>query len=499
MNRTAWIFVFIPLVMTLGCHSARVKEIATEPNMPLEEVCISIDSPVSNTEPNTLFEPDRFVLSGSLGIDDVTLMGLPGDPNSLTNGTYSVTVDAGWSGTVTPEKEGYVFSPASRSYEPFTQDIRHEIYVAQATVTDYGPTGPENAGLEPQPLTGILKLGGVPIQGITLRTLATSMTAVTDVNGFFMLSVPADWTGTLKLESPRSVSENPVVGPRASGFGTGKDGENSGSGATRTAKRCELTQEAGDIGVYRRYSRTQSSCKISRSKPDRILRQAPRTAKNDVCTKEAILECELEIGMDDIESAAETAPETLRTSKVPPQEEPLITLGTPSLSREATIELEHDLRIMCQLLSEEAFGISLVKGDPNSEPRPIYLPGEGALFNICLDWPLADQLPEPNAPEASVRWKTARESTRRQAASHGALEKLHQMKTQAFIERMTHCLVHAAHIRHLSDDDYITIHVWGPAPSGSLVIRARLKDINDYAEAVLTDETFEELVVLRLH
>jgi len=70
----------------------------------------------------------------------------------------------------------------------------------------------------------------------------------------------------------RSVSENPVVGPRASGFlelfhllvdqgsrccVTGKDGE------------------AGDIGVYRRCSRTQSSRKTSRSKPDRILRQAP--------------------------------------------------------------------------------------------------------------------------------------------------------------------------------------------------------------------------------
>ncbi|MCF7974113.1 MAG: U32 family peptidase, partial [Phycisphaerae bacterium] len=66
---------------------------------------------------------------------------------------------------------------------------------------------------------------------------------------------------------PRSVSENPVVGPpaprgRASGFVTGKDGE------------------AGDIGVYRRYSRTQSSCKTSRSKPDRILRHAPNQGKD---------------------------------------------------------------------------------------------------------------------------------------------------------------------------------------------------------------------------
>ena len=64
-------------------------------------------------------------------------------------------------------------------------------------------------------------------------------------------------TGFASNGVARSVSENLVVGPRASGFVTGKDGE------------------AGDIGVYRRCSRTQSSRKTSRVKPDRILRQAP--------------------------------------------------------------------------------------------------------------------------------------------------------------------------------------------------------------------------------
>jgi hypothetical protein len=75
-----------------------------------------------------------------------------------------------------------------------------------------------------------------------------------------------------KRSTPRSASENPVVSPRASGFSTGKDGE------------------AGDIGVYRRCSWTQSSRttaaalirqeikqfkKTSRSKLDRILRRTP--------------------------------------------------------------------------------------------------------------------------------------------------------------------------------------------------------------------------------
>jgi len=426
MNRTACIYFCIPLIMTIGCRSARVKEVATEPNGPQEQEGISIDSRVSDTEPNASCEPATFTLSGSLGTGDVTLKGLPGDPNSVANGTYNVTIDAGWSGTVTPEKAGFLFMPPSRSYEPFTRDIHHEIYIPQAVPADNVSAESEAADSERQALSGILKLGEAPIQGITLRTIATSTIAVTDANGFFSMNVPADWAGTLRLEAPARVS-------------------------------------------------------------------------NEIYKEEPALVCRLEAIVVDSAPATKTAANTPQMEKIPIQDEPLITLGTPCLSDEATHELEQDLRIMCQLLSEAAFGISLVKPDPNSQPRPIYLAGEGVLFNICLDWPLADQLPEPNAPEQSAIWKTAREYIQRQVASIGAQEELHQMKTHAFIQKMTHSLIHAANIRHLDEDNHITLHIWGPPPSGNLVIRARLKDIKDYAEAALTEETFEEQVVLKLH
>ncbi|NQV32877.1 MAG: hypothetical protein HQ515_09295 [Phycisphaeraceae bacterium] len=60
------------------------------------------------------------------------------------------------------------------------------------------------------------------------------------------------------------MSENPVVGPRASVFSTGKDGE------------------AGDIYVYRRYSRTQSS----RTAPA-LIRQWLRSNKKNTSRKQA--------------------------------------------------------------------------------------------------------------------------------------------------------------------------------------------------------------------
>lgn len=425
MNRPARILICIPLVMALGCHSNRIKETAPEPNIPQESGCISTESNVCDTDTNAPADPNHFTLSGSLGIGHATLRGLPGDPNSLANGTYSVTVEPGWSGTVTPEKKGFSFSPPSRHYEPFVRNVRHEIYIPRAVSTKC-PNEPEPPRSRSKALTGTLKLDGVPIQGITLRTLASAATARTDPNGFFSMEVPADWTGTLRL-------------------------------------------------------------------------QAPDPAEDAASEEKPVLVCRLEVVTTDTPQAAKAVSTTPEAKGTAVKHEPLTIVGTSCLPVEAVDELDHDLQVMCRLLSEEAFGLSLVRRDPNSEPKAVYLAEDGALFDVCIDWPLAGQLPEPNVPERSAGWKTAREWVERQSQCHGALEALHHMKTQAFIHKMTRCLVHAANIRHLPDDQHITLHIWGPPPSKNLVIRARLKHINDYAEAILAEEAFEAQVELKLH
>jgi protocatechuate 3,4-dioxygenase beta subunit len=62
-----------------------------------------------------------FAISGTVTLDGggqaaVILAGLPGDPTTDAAGAYSMTVPAGWSGTVTPTLFGFTFSPASRTY-----------------------------------------------------------------------------------------------------------------------------------------------------------------------------------------------------------------------------------------------------------------------------------------------------------------------------------------------------------------------------------------------
>ncbi len=57
-----------------------------------------------------------YTISGSVGLSGVVLSGLPGSPVSDTSGNYLAIVPCGWSGTVTPVRWGYTFSPASTTY-----------------------------------------------------------------------------------------------------------------------------------------------------------------------------------------------------------------------------------------------------------------------------------------------------------------------------------------------------------------------------------------------
>ena len=60
--------------------------------------------------------------SGGAGISGVVMSGLSGNPSTAADGSYRGTVDYGWSGTVTPTKAGYTFSPSSQNYSNVTSN-----------------------------------------------------------------------------------------------------------------------------------------------------------------------------------------------------------------------------------------------------------------------------------------------------------------------------------------------------------------------------------------
>jgi hypothetical protein len=67
------------------------------------------------------FAINTYTISGTVafnasGLAGVTMTGLPGNQVTLADGSYSAIVNHAWTGTVTPTKTGYVFSPSSASY-----------------------------------------------------------------------------------------------------------------------------------------------------------------------------------------------------------------------------------------------------------------------------------------------------------------------------------------------------------------------------------------------
>jgi hypothetical protein len=72
------------------------------------------------------------ITSGGTGLSGVTLKfsGSAGTTSSDLKGNYSYLVSYGWSGTVTPSKSGYTFTPANRSYTNVTANLANQDFTA---------------------------------------------------------------------------------------------------------------------------------------------------------------------------------------------------------------------------------------------------------------------------------------------------------------------------------------------------------------------------------
>ncbi|TVQ28962.1 MAG: hypothetical protein EA370_15885, partial [Wenzhouxiangella sp.] len=82
---------------------------------------------------------NSYTLSGTItlggaGLGGVTVVGLPGPPVTAADGSYSVLVEHGFSGTATPELAGHNFDPVSRSYSNVTGSVVGEDYLAARNV-----------------------------------------------------------------------------------------------------------------------------------------------------------------------------------------------------------------------------------------------------------------------------------------------------------------------------------------------------------------------------
>ena len=112
------------------------------------------------------------------------MKGLPGEPVTDSKGEYTVIVDYGFSGEVTPAKEGYVFEPAGENYTKVTTDQGRD-YTATATQWFV--------------ISGTVSCGDIPVKGVLVASVDNGGgRSVTDANGKYEISVPLGWSGVIK-------------------------------------------------------------------------------------------------------------------------------------------------------------------------------------------------------------------------------------------------------------------------------------------------------------
>ncbi len=128
------------------------------------------------TNYNATFIP--FTITGNAGTAGATLSYIDGVIKTATadgSGNYTITIPYGWTGTVTPSKLGWTFSPVSRNYTNVTANAAAQNYVA--TNTTFTISG--NAGVAGATLSG------------------GPVAAIADSGGNYSITVPYGWTGTI--------------------------------------------------------------------------------------------------------------------------------------------------------------------------------------------------------------------------------------------------------------------------------------------------------------
>ncbi|MGE5293981.1 MAG: hypothetical protein ACM3VT_04080 [Solirubrobacterales bacterium] len=124
-----------------------------------------------------------YTISGNTGEGGVTLKNLPGSVVSKGDGSYSVKVPYGWSGTVIPTKAGLMFQPAEYEYTQVLGDQTEQNF--QAEPIRYPVTGK------------VLDKEGQAIEDVLIVADSQVESVSTDADGVFELQVKHGWKGKI--------------------------------------------------------------------------------------------------------------------------------------------------------------------------------------------------------------------------------------------------------------------------------------------------------------
>ncbi len=141
-------------------------------------------SEVSATTTQTDITISGRITCNQKGLTGVTVTLSNGGGSTVTDGAgnYSVAVNSGWSGAVTPAKSGYSFTPANRSYANLTGDQTNQDY-----------TSKQQQGIV---ISGTITFDQKGLAGVIV-TLSNGVSLVTGDDGKYSFVVDNGWSGTL--------------------------------------------------------------------------------------------------------------------------------------------------------------------------------------------------------------------------------------------------------------------------------------------------------------
>ena len=88
-----------------------------------------------NTAISANYIKNAFQISGNAGVAGASLTYTGGTTVADATGAYAFIIANGWSGTVTPSKPGYTFTPNHKTYTSVAADLSAEDYVATAVAS----------------------------------------------------------------------------------------------------------------------------------------------------------------------------------------------------------------------------------------------------------------------------------------------------------------------------------------------------------------------------
>jgi len=145
------------------------------------------------TEQDYIGTPPTYTISGTIleadntAVDGVTVTFSNGGGSTTTNssGYYTKTVAQGYSGSATPSKSGWTFSPASKPYSSVSSDYSNENYTGTPPAVTYNISG------------YIRESNNTPIDGVTVTFSNGGGSTTTNSSGYYTKTVAQGYSGTV--------------------------------------------------------------------------------------------------------------------------------------------------------------------------------------------------------------------------------------------------------------------------------------------------------------